>query len=279
MGQTLHTLRTAGTVARLEWQLEWRQGHQLAAVGLFAIASVYVAFQASDQHTGAAAWTAMLWLVHLFSGFTAIGRLFDRERPTCGDTCSGLRSRSGSCWAKLFHAVLTTTASRPWYSGHFLLFWGGLKASKARKAGLLVLGAWLGGLSMTTTLVFVSAVASQVRNGSGALAAVLGLPLAIAPTHPRHPPHARCFVRRTLDHAGGIPRLFGGIGRWNSHHRMYSLPLHLAGMKGSWNWFWKGGSVLLLAYVIVRGFCTPLQPGLVSATPSQLSGSAPIVTS
>ena len=42
-------------------------------------------------------------------------------------------------------------------------------------------------------------------------------------------------------------------------------------MKGGWNWFWKGGSILLLAYVIVRGFFTPLQPGLVSATPSQLS--------
>ena len=42
-------------------------------------------------------------------------------------------------------------------------------------------------------------------------------------------------------------------------------------MKGGLNWFWKGGSILLLAYVIIRGFSTPLQPGLVSANPSQLS--------
>ena len=49
-------------------------------------------------------------------------------------------------------------------------------------------------------------------------------------------------------------------------------------MKGVWNWFWKGGSILLLAYVIVRGFSTPLQPGLVSATPSQLSIAAQSVT-
>ena len=48
-------------------------------------------------------------------------------------------------------------------------------------------------------------------------------------------------------------------------------------MKGSWNWFWKGGSVLLLTYVVVRGFCTPLQPGLVSATPSQLSVAPQVV--
>lgn len=42
-------------------------------------------------------------------------------------------------------------------------------------------------------------------------------------------------------------------------------------MKRGWNWIWKGGSVALLAYVILRGFSTPLQPGLVSASPSQLS--------
>ncbi len=180
MGQTLHTLRTAGTVARLEWQLEWRQGHQLAAVGLFAVASVYVAFQASDQQTGAAAWTAMLWLVHLFSGFTAIGRLFDRERTHVRRYLQWTASPLGLILGKLFHAVLTTTALTAVVLGAFLLFLGWPQGIETPgKPALLILGAWLGGLSMTTTLVFVSAVASQVRSGSGALAAVLGLPLLL----------------------------------------------------------------------------------------------------
>ncbi len=42
-------------------------------------------------------------------------------------------------------------------------------------------------------------------------------------------------------------------------------------MNGAANWIWKGGSIALLAYVIIRGFSTPLQPGFVSATPSQLT--------
>ena len=50
------------------------------------------------------------------------------------------------------------------------------QAGCGQHPGLLVLGAWLGGLSMTTTLVFVT-VASQVKAGGGALGAVLGLPL------------------------------------------------------------------------------------------------------
>ncbi len=39
----------------------------------------------------------------------------------------------------------------------------------------------------------------------------------------------------------------------------------------SWNSLWKWGSVALLAYVIVRGFSTPLQPGLVESSPSRLA--------
>jgi len=39
----------------------------------------------------------------------------------------------------------------------------------------------------------------------------------------------------------------------------------------NWNVLWKFGGILLLAYVIVRGFGTPLQPGLVEASPSRLA--------
>ncbi len=180
MALSLRTLRNAWTVARLEWQLEWRQGHQLAAVGLFAVASVYVAFQASDQRTDPASWTAMLWLVYLFSGFTAIGRLFDRERSDVRRYLQWTADPLGLILGKLFHSILTTTALTALVLGAFILFLGWPQgAGELAKPALLVLGAWLGGLSITVTLVFVSAVASQVRAGSGALGAVLGLPLLL----------------------------------------------------------------------------------------------------
>ena len=38
----------------------------------------------------------------------------------------------------------------------------------------------------------------------------------------------------------------------------------------NWNVLWKFGGILLLAYVIVVGFGTPLQPGLVEASPDRL---------
>lgn len=164
----------------MEWRLEWRQGHQLASVGLFALASVYVAYQAADQRTGPAAWTAMLWLVHLFSGFTAIGRLFDRERSATRRYLQWTAAPLGLVMGKLFHAMLTTTALTLVVLCSFVLFLGWPQGTEGPgKPEMLLLGAWLAGLSMTTTLVFVSAVASQVHGGSGALGAVLGLPLLI----------------------------------------------------------------------------------------------------
>lgn len=180
MAGVLDILRTAGTVARLEWRLEWRQGHQLASVGLFAIASVYVAFQASDHQTAPAAWTAMLWLVHLFSGFTAIGRLFDRERGQIRRYLQWTTQPLGLMIGKLLHGLITSTALTAVVLAAFILFLGWPSGVESPgKPGLLILGAWLAGLSMTMTLVFVSAVASQVRNGSGALGAILGLPLLL----------------------------------------------------------------------------------------------------
>lgn len=171
---------TALAVATMEWKLEWRQGHQIASVGLFAVASVYVAFQSTDGRTPSDAWTAMLWLVYLFSGFTAVGRLFDRERSATRRYLQWSVHPQGLILGKLMHATWTTTALTALVLSSFMLFLGWPEgAASAGRPGWLVLAAWLGGWSMTTTLVFVSAVASQVQSGGGALGAVLGLPLLL----------------------------------------------------------------------------------------------------
>jgi len=172
------TMRTAGTVAAMEWRLEWRQGHQLASVGLFALSSVYVAFQAASRDLPPDAWTAMLWLVYLFSGFTAVGRLFDRERSDTRRYLQWTVDPLGLMLGKLAHAILTTTGLSAIVLCGFLLFLG-WPAGDSDRTGLVILATWLGGLSMTTTLVFVAAVASQVKAGGSALGAILGLPLLI----------------------------------------------------------------------------------------------------
>lgn len=204
------TFQTAIAVAQMEWRLEWRQGHQLASVALFAVASVYVAFQSSDHETSTGAWTAMLWLVYLFSGFTAVGRLFDRERTATRQYLRWTIEPLGLILGKLAHAILTTTGLTALVLATFLLFLGwpsGLE--QAGKPGLLVLGAWLGGLSVTTTLVFVTAVASQVQSAGAALSAVLGLPLLL--------PQIILVTRLTRGALLGTP--------WNT---LGELPLFLA---------------------------------------------------
>ncbi len=172
------TMQTAKTIASLEWRLEWRQGHQIASVGLFALSSVYIAFQASRQGVSADAWSAMLWMVYLFSGFTAVGRLFDRERSNARRYLQWTVDPLGLMLGKLAHAIFTTTGLSAVVLFGFVLFLGWPTGDTAQ-IGIVVLAAWLGGLSMTTTLVFVTAVASQVKAGGSALGAILGLPLLI----------------------------------------------------------------------------------------------------
>lgn len=203
------TARTARTVAAMEWTLEWRQGHQLASVGLFALSSVYVAFQAANRGTAPEAWTAMLWLVYLFSGFTAVGRLFDRERSATRRYLQWTVDPLGLMLGKLLHAILTTTALSAVVLGAFVLFLGW--PGEGVRTSLVVLAAWLGGLSMTTTLVFVTAVASQVQNGGSTLAAILGLPLLL--------PQLILATRMTTGALQGTP--------WSMHGE---IPLFLAAL-------------------------------------------------
>ena len=266
------TFQTAIAVAQMEWRLEWRQGHQLASVALFAVASVYVAFQSSDHETSTGAWTAMLWLVYLFSGFTAIGRLFDRERTATRQYLRWTIEPLGLILGKLAHAILTTTGLTALVLATFLLFLGwpsGLE--QAGKPGLLVLGAWLGGLSVTTTLVFVTAgrLPSAVRRCR--VERRTGPSLASSTNHFGDAIDQRSTSRHTLEHPWRTAPLFGRIERWNQHLGMHSLPLHLARHEQAGIASGKSEVIVLLAYVIVRGFSTPLQPGLVEASPTRLS--------
>ena len=118
----------------------------------------------------------MLWLVYLFSGFTAIGRLFDRERSATRRYLQWTVDPLGLILGKLFHAVLTTTALTAIGPRHVRP----LPRLAGGKEGAGHPGcdgwSWLGGLSMTTTLVFVTAVASQVQAEVGPWAPSLDCP-------------------------------------------------------------------------------------------------------
>ena len=229
MDAGFHSRSAARTVAAMEWTLEWRQGHQLASVGLFALSSVYVAFQAANRGTAPEAWTAMLWLVYLFSGFTAVGRLFDRERSATRRYLQWTVDPLGLMLGKLLHAILTTTALSAIVLGAFVLFLG----SPERASDLAqMLAAWLGGLSMTTTL----ARRWRPRLNEAAPWPPSWIPLLL-PTHPatddhRRPagtpwscsesPVPRGAQRSTMSWRASCSRTFGG-------HEQLERPLEIRG--------------------------------------------------
>ena len=54
------------------FRVEFRQGHALIGLLLFALASVYAAFQSVGDHPGEESWNALIWIVLIFTAFNAM---------------------------------------------------------------------------------------------------------------------------------------------------------------------------------------------------------------
>ncbi len=181
-------------IARLEGRLALRKAHQLAAIGLFAICAVYLVFQA-DGFKQADAWAAQLWVVYLFSIFSAAGRLFDREQgPTRRYLQWAVQPRA-LIGGKLLYAWAMTGAMTLLVFVAFYLFLGVPEGSHISLGALIGAGFW-GAFAMSTTVTTVTAIASQTQAGP-AIAAVLGLPLLI--------PQLILCTRMTRELMAGVP--------------------------------------------------------------------------
>lgn len=163
-------------IARLEARLALRKAHQLAAIALFAVCAVYLVFQA-DGFKQDDAWVAQLWVVYLFSIFSAAGRLFDREQgPTRRYLQWAVQPRA-LIGGKLLYSWAMTAAITLLVFIAFYLFLGIPEGSEISFGALIGAGFW-GAFSMSTTVTTVTAIASQTSAGP-AISAVLGLPLLI----------------------------------------------------------------------------------------------------
>lgn len=169
LAQALH-------IARLEALLALRKAHQLAAIAMFAVCAVYLVYQA-DGFGQQNAWAAQLWVVYLFSIFSAAGRLFDREQGPTRRYLQWAVHPSALIGGKLLYAALLTGAMTLLVFGAFYLLLGAPEGANFSVLALIGAG-WWGAFAMTTTVTTVAAIASQTQAGP-AIAAVLGLPLLI----------------------------------------------------------------------------------------------------
>lgn len=160
-----------------EARLEFRQKHTLAGIALFALAAVYLSYQAFQRADDSHVWNALLWLILLFTAFSAIGKSFSGQRHGLRLYLYTTVSPQEFIVARLVYNMFLMWALGVFTFIVFTLFLG---SSTLNSDTLLMyfLGLTAGNLGFATLLTLISAIAAQSESGIG-LTAVLGLPIVI----------------------------------------------------------------------------------------------------
>lgn len=159
------------------FRTEFRQGHALVGLLLFALASVYAAFQAVGDDAGAESWNALVWVVLIFTAFNAISRPNADDRPENRQYLTHVVRPIEWMLARTIYHWGMMTALAGLVLVAFSLFLGTEHLNGGRFWWML-LGLELAGWALASCLTLLAAIAGLAGAGFG-LTAVLGLPLVM----------------------------------------------------------------------------------------------------
>lgn len=161
-----------------EFQTEIRQQSAVSALAIYVFSSVFICYTALSVRAGnldPLTWSALFWLIILFSSFGIVGKSFLGERKGILIYYHTLLSPSKLIMAKIIYAsmlnlVLTLVG---WLT--FMTLMGDALEDHLIFSGALLLGSAGFGASLT----LLSAIASRADNSS-VLMAVLGFPVVLS---------------------------------------------------------------------------------------------------
>lgn len=161
-----------------EIQTEIRQGSAASALAIHVFSSVFICYTALSVRAGnldPLTWSALFWLIILFSSFGIVGKSFLGERKGLLIYYHTLISPSRLILAKIIYASgLTLILSLVgWVT--FMTLMGDALEDHLIFSGALLLGATGFGASLT----LLSAIAARTDNSS-VLMAVLGFPVVLS---------------------------------------------------------------------------------------------------
>lgn len=162
---------------RHEAKLEFRQKHTLAGIALFALAAVYLCYQAFERLDNDRAWNGLIWLIILFSAFNAIGKGFQSQSRGLRIYLFTTLSPKEYILARVFYNMMLMVVLGLFSFLAFNLFLGS-GSLEGDRWWMYLLGLMAGSIGFAALLTLVSAIAGQSSSGIG-LTAVLGLPMVI----------------------------------------------------------------------------------------------------
>ena len=159
------------------WKADVRSQHSIAGLVLFAIATVYAAYQVVQGRPEPETWNALAWIILLFTAFNGVSRTLEEDRS---EVLAYLRTTVQPLHfmlARTLHNVVVLTGL-----ACLVVFFMGLLLGWAKLDGMRIAG-FVGGMALTavalgTTLTLLALIAARAGAGFG-MTAVLGLPLVL----------------------------------------------------------------------------------------------------
>lgn len=160
---------------RHHFKMELRNAHSISSLVLFALASVYTAFQVIQGEAKPETWNAMAWLILLFTSFNSASRPMAEDNSSVITYLHWTVPPKVLIVARTIHQSLIMTALSTLVLFAMGIFLGSLDAISML---YFLLGLVITGVALSCTLTLVSAISARAGAGYG-LTAILGLPLII----------------------------------------------------------------------------------------------------
>jgi heme exporter protein B len=161
-----------------EVQTEIRRQSALSALAMYVVSSVFVCYTAMGIQAGnlnPQTWSALFWIILLFSSFGIVGKSFGNESKGVLIYYHCLLSPGSLIMAKMIYAILLTSALS---IAGWLIFIT-LMGNPVTDKGMFLLCLFLGSSGFGSSLTLISAISSRAGN-SGVLMAVLGFPVVLS---------------------------------------------------------------------------------------------------
>ncbi|OUU17962.1 MAG: hypothetical protein CBC05_03445 [Crocinitomicaceae bacterium TMED45] len=154
-----------------------RAQHSIAGLVLFAIATVYAAYQVVQGRPEPETWNALAWIILLFTSFNGVSRTLEEDRSEVLGYLRTTVQPLHFMLARTLHNVVVLTGL-----ACLVVFFMGLLLGWAKLDGMRIVG-FVGGMALTavalgTTLTLLALIAARAGAGFG-MTAVLGLPLVL----------------------------------------------------------------------------------------------------
>lgn len=183
MKNTLHKsgglIWEVNTLLRKEMTLEMRNKSSLGGMMLYAISVVFIVYMSlRGNNAEIHSWTAILWVILLFSALHAVSRSFHADGREMHLYLQTLVSPQAVILSKIIWNLIVTGLLSLLTALSVLFLIDLPTGAETENLGMLMLVIVLGGMGFSSILTLVSAIAARSGNNPG-LMAILAMPLLI----------------------------------------------------------------------------------------------------